>query len=185
MSCDTEGYLCRRLLMQSLFIVRLRNYYYYYYNELIPTWWRQRLSNFFPPRSVLAVTVERCESSAPTGWVKTPPTNFLKWFWLTHSTRPSDATQTPNGSQRLCTSTEKCVAWHLQARRAVAWARATSSISPLEAPAVQPGRGATLCSCTATVSVSRVCTLKIIKCPFYGDDPVVLFVPLAVAKGNY
>lgn len=129
-------------------------------------------------RSVLAVTAEAWECWTPTGWVRTPPTSSLRWFWSTPSTRLWDATQTPNGSQRLCTSTERCVAWHLQERRAEAWARGTSSTWPSEAPAVQPGRGATPCSCAAIVRACHMSVHSRNKHPFYGDSPVWFIQPL-------
>lgn len=106
---------------------------------------------------MLAVTAVPCECSTLTGWARTPPTSFSRWSWSIPSTRPSDATQTPSGSQERCTSTERCVAWHRRVRRAAAWVRATSSTWPLEAPAMQPGRGATPCSCTATVRACQPC----------------------------
>lgn len=104
-------------------------------------------------RSVLGVTAVVSVCWAPTGWVKTPHTNFSRWSWSTSSTRPSDATQTHNGSQRLCTSTGKCVASRQPARRAVVWARATSSTLPSAVLAVRPGGDATLCSCTVTANM--------------------------------
>lgn len=125
---------------------------------------------FFYGRSVLVVTVEPWEFSTPTGWVKTPPTSFSRWFWSTPSTKPSGVTQTPNGSQSLCTSTERCAGWHPRERRAAAWARATSSTWPSEAPAALPGRGATPCSCTATVRACHLSVHSRNKHPFYGDS---------------
>lgn len=129
-----------------------------------------RLFFFFYGRSVLVVTVEPWEFSTPTGWVKTPPTSFSRWFWSTPSTKPSGVTQTPNGSQSLCTSTERCAGWHPRERRAAAWARATSSTWPSEAPAALPGRGATPCSCTATVRACHLSVHSRNKHPFYGDS---------------
>lgn len=120
-------------------------------------------------RSELAVTAGPWGSSTPTGWAKTPPTSSSRWFWSTRSTKPSGATQTPSGSRSLCTSTERCAAWRLQERRAAAWARATSSTWPSEAPVAPPGRGATPCSCTATVRVHRLSVHSRNKHPFYGD----------------
>lgn len=116
-------------------------------------YWRGAVTDglISPFRSALVVTAEPCGCSAPTGWARTPPTSSLRWFWSIPSTRLSDATQTPSGSQRLCTSTGRCAAWPLQERRAVVWARVTSSTWPSEALAALPGRGATPCSCTAIV----------------------------------
>lgn len=104
----------------------------------------------FPLRSVLGATAVVSVCWTPTGWAKTPHTNSLRWYWSTPSTRPSDVTLTHNGSQRPCTSTGKCVASRQPARRAVVWARATSSTSPSVVLAVRPGGDATLYSCTVT-----------------------------------
>lgn len=120
-------------------------------------------------RSVPAVTAEASECSTPTGWARTPPTSSSRWSWSTPSTRPSDATPTPSGSQRRCTSTGRCAAWPLQERRAAAWARATSSTWPSAAPAAPPGRGATPCSCTAIVRGRERSVHSRNKHPFYGD----------------
>lgn len=123
----------------------------------------------FPLRSALAVTAVVSVCWTPTGWAKTPHTNSSRSSWSIPSTRPSDATPTRNGSRRPCTSTGKCAASRQPARRAVAWARATSSTSPSAALAVQPGDDATLCSCTVTAR-ERVAHLYIHqnKVPFYG-----------------
>lgn len=116
----------------------------------------------FLSRSVLAVIAEASGCWTLTGWVKTPHTNSSRWSWSTPSTRPSGATQTPNGSPRQCTSTGRCAASRQRARRAAAWARATSSTTPLEVLAAQPGEGTTPCSCTATARrhASCLCTFS-------------------------
>lgn len=112
----------------------------------------QPFAFIFSSRNVLAVTVGLWESWTRIGWVKIPLTSFLKWFWLIPSIRPSGGTPIPNGSPSPSTSTERCAGWRQQGARAVGLARATNSTTPSVARAVQPGEGATPCSCTATAN---------------------------------
>ncbi len=135
-------------------------------------WRRSNLCSSRVFRSVRAVTVEVCGCSTHTGWEKTPHTSSSKWSSSTPSTKPSDATPTRNGSPRLCTSTGRCVGSRPLARRAVVWARATSSTSPSAALDMLPGRDATPCSCTVTakqcvLQLAQIKSLCMVTCCLY------------------
>ena len=106
-------------------------------------------------RSVLDTTVGPRGSWIPTGLVKILRTNSLRLSSLIHSIKLSEETLAPSGSPNQSTSTGKCGGWHLQAERAAAWARATSSTTLLVALAGQRGEGAILSSSTATANTGN------------------------------
>ena len=63
----------------------------------------------------------------PIGMVKMLHRNSLRLSSLIHSIKPSEETLAPSGWPNQSSSTRRCGGWRLQAERAAAWARATSS----------------------------------------------------------
>ena len=75
----------------------------------------------------LSATVGLWGSWIPIGVEKMLHTNSLRLSSLIHSIKPSEETLTPSGPPNQSTSAARCGGRRLQAERATAWARATSS----------------------------------------------------------
>ena len=126
-------------------------------NLLLWEMWEANL--FSSSRSELGATVGLWESWILTGLVKIPRTNSLRLSSLIHSIRPSEGILTPSGSPNRSTSTGRCEGWHLQAARAVALERATSSTTLSVVLAMPLGEGAILSSSTVTANMCHVCKI--------------------------
>uniref|UniRef100_A0A673VSS5 Ribosomal protein L15 n=1 Tax=Suricata suricatta TaxID=37032 RepID=A0A673VSS5_SURSU len=88
-----------------------------------------------------------------------PHTNSLRLSSLIHSIKLSEEILTPSGSPNRSPSTGRCESWHLQAARAVALEKITSSTTPLVVLAVRLEEDAMLSSSTVTVNTSNVCKI--------------------------